>query len=232
MSSTEPPVEPPPPTGGSTPPPPPPAGVTPPPPPPAPDPAGAALPPAGAAAPMAGPPGVAYGPGQPGNLMDRFLARLIDGVILGAIFGILYAILGAILISDAHFDDDGDFHGSSSLVFLIVFGVVITLLQVGYYTYMESSRGQTIGKIAMKLRTFGPDGTSNPTTEQALRRNIFTAWPVLYIIPVAGLFLAPIAALAAFVGEIFIAVQINEDTVRRQAWHDRLAGGTLVMKIG
>jgi uncharacterized RDD family membrane protein YckC len=194
-----------------------------PPPPPPPPPAGSAMPSA---------PGVAYGPGQPGNLVYRFLARLIDGVILGVVMGVLFGILGAIFISDAHYDSDGDFHGSSSLVFYIIFGVVITVLNVGYYTYMESSRGQTIGKIAMKLKTFGPDGTSNPTMEQALRRNIFTAWPVLYIIPVAGIFLGPLGALAAFVGEIFIAIQINADTARRQAWHDKLAGGTQVMKIG
>jgi uncharacterized RDD family membrane protein YckC len=224
MSSTEPPIGSTPPPSEPTPPPPAPApsaAVPPPPPPP---------PPAGAVAP--GVPGVAYGPGQPGNLVDRFLARLIDGVILGVVFGILYGILGAIFISDAHFDSDGDFHGSSSLVFLVIFGVVISVLQVGYYTYMESSRGQTIGKIAMKLKTFGPDGTSNPTLEQAFKRNIFTAWTLLYIIPVAGVFLAPIAALAAFVGEIFIAVGINADPVRRQAWHDKFAGGTQVMKIG
>jgi uncharacterized RDD family membrane protein YckC len=233
MSSTEPPVGSTPPPGEPTPPPPPPANpvtmpppdqsMAPPPPPP---------PPAGAAAPMPGAPMAAAGVPRPGELLDRFLARLIDGVILGIVMGILFGILGAILISNAHYDSDGTFHSSSSLLFYIVYGVVTTLLNVGYYTYMESSRGQTIGKIVMKLRTFGPDGASNPTTEQALRRNIFTAWPVAYIIPVAGIFLGPLAGLAAFVGEIMIAVGINNDPVRRQAWHDKFAGGTQVMKIG
>ena len=76
MSSTEPPVGSTPPPGEPTPPPPPPANpVTAPPPdqsmaPPPPPP-----PPAGAAAPAPGLPSQAYGPGQPGNLLDRFLAR-------------------------------------------------------------------------------------------------------------------------------------------------------------
>ena len=39
---------------------------------------------------------------------------------------------------------------------------------------MESSRGQTLGKMVLKLRRSGPTG-SNPTLEQALRRNIFYA---------------------------------------------------------
>ncbi len=29
-----------------------------------------------------------------------------------------------------------------------------------------------------------------------------------------------------------IAVGINTDTLRRQAWHDKFAGGTQVLKIG
>ena len=29
-----------------------------------------------------------------------------------------------------------------------------------------------------------------------------------------------------------IAVSINNDTVRRQGWHDQFAGGTYVLKVG
>ena len=103
------------------------------------------------------------------------------------------------------------------------------VLFLGYYAFMESSRGQTVGKMVMKLKTVGPDGVSNPTLEQAIRRNIFYAATLLSIIPIFGTFLGGILSLVAV---IMIAVGINNDTVNRQAWHDHFAGGTRVLKIG
>ncbi len=41
-----------------------------------------------------------------------------------------------------------------------------------------------------------------------------------------------IDALLLLVAVILIAVGISQDTQRRQAWHDRFAGGTQVLKIG
>ena len=93
---------------------------------------------------------------------------------------------------------------------------------------MESSRGQTVGKMVMKLRTVGPAGT-NPTMEQALRRNILYAANLVAIVPIFGNLLASGVSL---VGAIMIALGINNDTVNRQAWHDHFAGGTRVLKIG
>jgi uncharacterized RDD family membrane protein YckC len=199
MSSTEPPAGSTPPPGEPTPPPAP-AAATPPPPNPGTVPP---PPPAGAAAPMAGP---AVGVGQPGSLVDRFLARLIDGIIIGIVYVIIYAVL----LSAVDY-------------FLAVFlsGVVAAVLYIGYFAYMESNRGQTLGKQIMKLRTFGPDGASNPTMEQAVRRNI---WYAFDIVP----FIGPLAVLASV---ILIAIGINGDP-RRQHWFDKFAGGTTVIKVG
>jgi uncharacterized RDD family membrane protein YckC len=235
MSTTEPPAgSTPPPGGESTPPPPPmstpPPASTPPPmdtgaPPPPPPPAtaggyGAPTPPAPAAG-MGGAPAAASGVGQPGNLLDRFLARLIDGVILGVAFAIINGVVGSIIYSGIH---------STGEVFLyyLITGVVETVIGLGYFGYLESSRGQTIGKQVMKLRTFGPDGTSNPTMEQAIRRNIFYALPLIAIVPVLGWILYIVAAIASIV---LIVMGINSDP-RRQHWFDKFAGGTQVMKVG
>jgi uncharacterized RDD family membrane protein YckC len=151
---------------------------------------------------MAGP---AVGVGQPGSLVDRFLARLIDGIIIGIVYVIIYAVL----LSAVDY-------------FLAVFlsGVVAAVLYIGYFAYMESNRGQTLGKQIMKLRTFGPDGASNPTMEQAVRRNI---WYAFDIVP----FIGPLAVLASV---ILIAIGINGDP-RRQHWFDKFAGGTTVIKV-
>jgi uncharacterized RDD family membrane protein YckC len=195
MSSTEPPA-------GSVPPPDPsiPSAAPPPPPPP---------PPAPAAGKPAAAPGAygAYGPGSPGNLVDRFLARLIDGVIVGIVYFILYIIMLA-----------------ATSYFLAVFlsGVFAAALYIGYFAYLESNRGQTIGKQVMKLKTVGPDGHSNPTMNEAVKRNI---WYAFSIIPFIG-WLGELASV------ILIAVGINGDTVNRQSWFDKFAGGTKVIKVG
>ena len=208
--------QPPPPPGGYGSPPPPPGGYGGPPP----------GQPGGYGAPVPGQPGVP----RPGELLDRFLARLIDGVLLGVVYGILFAIFFAILVSDRTYDfNEGEFEGGSTILFGIVFGIIAGALSIVYYAFMESSRGATIGKQLMKLKVVGPDGVSNPTLEQAVKRNIFTAAPLGYIVPIIGPLLA---GLAALVGEIMIAVGINNDTQRRQAWHDKFAGGTQVLKIG
>jgi uncharacterized RDD family membrane protein YckC len=189
--STPPPGEPTPPPGEPTPPPPDPGTVPPPPP-----------PPAGAAAPGAAPSGV----GQPGNLLDRFLARLIDGIIVGIVVSIIYAILAA---------------ATDYWTTVFINGVVGALLYTGYFAYFESTRGQTIGKQLLKLKTFGPDGVSHPTMNEAVKRNV---WYLFEIVPCLG-------PLAVLVSVILIAVNINSDP-QRQHLFDRFAGGTKVLKIG
>ena len=184
MSSHEPPA-------GSTPPP---GEPTPPPPPPvagepgdraAPGPVGG--PAAPAAAPAAGRrcrsrprrPRCRLRPRQPGNLVDRFLARLIDGLILGVGYGIIVGIVGGVLIT-------GYRSGGELFVYYLIVSILSTVIYLGYYAFLESSRGQTIGKMAMKLKVVGPDGTSNPTMEQAVRRNIWIGFGILGIVPVLG----------------------------------------------
>jgi uncharacterized RDD family membrane protein YckC len=202
MSSTEPPAGSTPPPGEPTPPPPPaPAAAAPPPPspgavpPPPPPPAGAAAP----GMPMSG-------VGQPGNLLDRFLARLIDGIIVGIPYWIVYFILMS---------------ATSYFLGLFLAGIVLAVLALGYFGYFESNRGQTIGKQVMKLKTVGPDGQSNPTMNEAVKRNI---WYAFGIVPIIG-------GLAELASVILIAVNINSDP-QRQHWFDKFAGGTRVIKIG
>ena len=198
MSSNEPPAGSTPPPGEPTPPPPPPPNVSAAPPPPPPP------PPAGAMAP--GMPGAAYGPGQPGNLLDRFLARLIDGIIVGIPYWIVYLIMMS---------------ATSYFLGLFFSGIVLAAIALGYFGYLESNRGQTIGKQVMKLKTVGPDGHSNPTMNEAIKRNI---WYAFGIVPILGGF----AELASV---ILIAININSDP-QRQHLFDRFAGGTKVLKIG
>lgn len=176
------------------------------------------------------PTGYGYGPPspgvtRPGELLDRFLARLIDlailwvvGFLIGAVF-----VVGILLGGDASPIGIGANYLSAAVMSLLY-----AALYLGYFAFLESSRGQTLGKMAMKLRVVGPDGVGKPTTEQAIRRNIFMAANLLGLLPVLGGFLS----LAAFIAAVaMIAVGINTDTANRQAWHDRFAGGTRVLKL-
>jgi uncharacterized RDD family membrane protein YckC len=160
---------------------------------------------------------------RPGELMDRFLARLIDFVILIIPTGIIYAVMSAIFL-DGFSNSVGEY-----LLFYLFYSIISVAIQLGYFAYFESSRGQTIGKQVMKLKTFAPDGVSNPTMDQALRRNGWLALGLVSIIPIVGPVIGGLASLAAV---ILIAVNINGDPVKRQHWFDKFAGGTQVMKIG
>jgi len=188
------------------PPSPPPGGPTPPPPP-------------GGGFPGGAPAGVP----RPAELQNRFLARLIDHVILGVVVMIVYFVLIAIFLAGFN---DSIFEW---LLFGILQGVISTALFIGYFAVLESNRGQTVGKMIMKLQTFGPDGVSKPTMEQAAKRNAYPAVLLITIIPFAGFYLAQLAMIGAMA---YNAFTLNADQPNHQSFLDKFAGGTRVMQVG
>ncbi|RHW28198.1 RDD family protein [Nocardioides immobilis] len=171
-----------------------------------------------------GTPGGAAGVPRPAELLNRFLARLIDHILIGVVYVPIYIILSAIIYSGFS-NSFGEY-----FIFYTLTAILQAALFLAYFTLLESNRGQTVGKMIMKLRTYGPDGVSNPTVQQAAKRNAYSALGVLSIIPFIGWFFlgwaAPIAAM------IFIAVTLNNDQPNHQGWHDKFAGGTQVKQIG
>ncbi|MFC4784969.1 RDD family protein [Nocardioides sp. MAHUQ-72] len=162
---------------------------------------------------------------RPGELLDRFLARLVDGILLAVVNGI---VVSAIVVGAILGDSGGFYYGADDYAAAAVSAILSAALYLAYFGVLESSRGQTVGKMVMKLHVLGPQG-GNPTLEQALRRNIWVAFGVLGVIPFIG---GLVGGLASLVAVILIAVGINGDTVDRQGWHDRFAGGTRVVKEG
>ncbi|PWN01998.1 RDD family protein [Nocardioides silvaticus] len=156
--------------------------------------------------------------------MPRFLARLIDHILVGVVFVPIYVVLNIIIYSG--FRNSFGEH----FIFYTLSAILQAAIFVAYFALLESNRGQTVGKMAMKLRTYGPDGVSNPTMEQAVKRNIYAGLGVLSIIPIIGWFFlgwaAPLAAM------VFIAITLNNDQPNHQGWHDKFAGGTKVMQVG
>jgi uncharacterized RDD family membrane protein YckC len=175
-----------------------------------------------------GQPQGAYGaaaPGaRPGELLDRFLARLIDYVLLFVVNIIVVAVVvvGAILGSSGGVMGYGDDFLANAIA-----AVLSALIYLGYFAFMESSQGKTLGKMVMKLRVESESG-GKPSFEQAVKRNIWMALPLLGIVPLIG---GLIGALGQLVAVILIAVGINSDTLRRQPWTDKFAR-TQVIKEG
>lgn len=176
-------------------------------------------PPGGYGAPQPG----AYGAPQPrpAELMDRFVARLIDGILLAIVNIVIVGLLLVGLFVGSGASDGTVFIGN---VVSTVLGVAISL---GYYAFFETTSGQTLGKKVMKLKVVGPAGAP-VTLEQSLKRNAFYALNLIGIIPVIG-FLGGLLVFAAY---IFIAVTINQDKQLRQGFHDKFANETYVMKLG
>lgn len=194
-----------------------------PPPPPEQDPAGSAPPPASPyGAPAPPPPAAPTGP-RPGELLDRFLARLIDYVILI----VVAAIINTVLLVGVFGLRGGALGMGGSFTFAALSAVITTVIYLGYFAFMESNSGKTVGKMAMKLRVEGENG-GKPTLEQAVKRNIWMALPLLGVVPIVG---GLIGGLGELVAVILIAVGINNDPVRRQPWTDKFAS-TQVIKEG
>ena len=85
----------------------------------------------------------------------RFVSLVIDSLIISAIFGALATILGAGMMR----------HGTWSV------GILSFAFYIAYYTYLEGTRGQTIGKMITKIKVVREDGTPIDI-EQAFKRNI------------------------------------------------------------
>ena len=161
---------------------------------------------------------------EPAKLFDRFLARMIDDVLL---FVVNISVVIIVIAIAVKLSGGSDLSSSTSVAISVVGGLLGGCIYYGYFVYCESRKGRTLGKVVMKLRTLAPDD-GLPTLEQAARRNVFMAAPFLVVVPGIGALVGWIILLTA---SMTIALGIHADGGRRQAWHDRYAGGTRVVKV-
>lgn len=85
------------------------------------------------------------------SITDRIFATLIDLLIRGVYWWIIYSI-----INDLTFSEDGAFDNGVSLTVL-----TILMLPNGFYTPLSEYffRGQTLGKMALRIRVIHRDGS-------------------------------------------------------------------------
>lgn len=127
-----------------------------------------------------GPPGGYPGSGvQPADPGKRLVARLIDLGILVAAWTAVFVGMLAIVFSDASTSrstvDDMNL-GTDVTTFAVSLGMFV--LYWLYESLMASTRGQTIGKMIMKLRITDRDG-NNLTTGAAMKRSLVWLAPVI-----------------------------------------------------
>lgn len=98
----------------------------------------------------------------------RFISFLIDTIILGVLVGAIGSILGFNVASQTA--------GWG-------FGLLSFIIFLAYFTYLEGSKGQTIGKMVTKIKVVGEDGTTIDMN-QAFTRNILRVIDglILYLI--------------------------------------------------
>jgi len=87
----------------------------------------------------------------------RFVSLLIDSIIIGFIIGALGSILGVGMM------ERGTVPWS--------WGIFSFIFYIAYYTYLEGSRGQTIGKMITRIKVVREDGMPIDMS-QAFTRNI------------------------------------------------------------
>jgi uncharacterized RDD family membrane protein YckC len=153
--------------------------------------------------------------GRAAEIGPRIGARLIDAVLLWVVNAVILVpvVLGSI-ITDA---SASAAFGFASSVGGFVAQLVTTAITVGYFVFLESSRGATLGKQLLNLRVEGPHGAL-PTVEMALKRN---AWLLLSLVPAVG-------GLLQIGAVIWIIVSVSGSPENRGV-HDDFAGGTRVV---
>lgn len=136
---------------------------------------------------------------------DRFLAIFIDGLILSTISFVINFILGVV----------GALAGSTTSpdpIFVIVSMAVSTLIwivQVAYPIYFIGSKGQTLGKMIMKIKVIKEDTGEIPGYTTAFLRET------------VGKFVSGIVFGIGY-------IVANKDP-KKQSWHDKIAH-TIVIK--
>ena len=104
----------------------------------------------------------------------RFIAFLIDIIILTVVIMILFGILGTVGFMGASSAETSDSAGLMAAMAgaTLLIQVLSLALQIGYFTYFESSERQgTIGKTAMGLIVADENG-NRLDTQKALIRSI------------------------------------------------------------
>jgi uncharacterized RDD family membrane protein YckC len=159
------------------------------------------------------------------DVPNRLIAWIIDVIIIGLIYlvvGIVLAIVGL---------SAGITSGAVNYAATIVFGVVLTVIAIGYFIWAWTSMRATIGMRALGMQVGNAFDGKTLTMDQAVRRAAALWGPGLASsifgnIPLIG----PLISLLAFLWVIYL-LYTTATSPTKQGFHDKFAN-SVVVKAG
>jgi uncharacterized RDD family membrane protein YckC len=148
----------------------------------------------------------------------RLVAYVIDSIIIaipsnilgGVIFGGLFAAKGPTFDTQT-----GQFESAGFIARVLAsWGALILMsliLTAAYFVYLHGSRGQTVGKMVMKIKVVGESTGELISYGDALKR---------WLVPALGVITCYIATILDGIWPLFDA--------KRQAWHDKFAKSVVI----
>jgi uncharacterized RDD family membrane protein YckC len=155
------------------------------------------------------------------------LALIIDGILLFAMIFVLYLVLGGALVIAFPQAQSVAFDSNEWPAGLVTY-LAISLVMLAWYGGWQSGVGATPGMLACKLRVRDPNGEDNPSFRAAAIRNspqVLAGFGDLT--GDQGINVA--FGVIGFVVWAAIGITIS-NSPERQGFHDRLAGGTYVVR--
>ena len=156
----------------------------------------------------------------------RFLCNVMDEIILWIPVAVLAYMVGVQV-------GFGGVPPTASLLMQAVVGLVDVVLSLVYFGTMDGARGQTLGKMAGKIKVVNLDGTPITMSKGYLRALCFAGPYVLAPLPLL-IGLQTVSIVTNWIGSVYLLVSIIlalADRTRQRALHDRLTG-TRVIKVG
>ena len=150
---------------------------------------------------------------------SRLGARIIDSVILSVV-SIILLVAGVLALIGLDLEDTTETEEELAEGGGVFLGMILAILAIGllYEVVLIATRGQTLGKMATRIRVVRADNGQVPGWGKSLGR-----WLLPALFGIAGSYM-PFVGL----GVLLIYVSLLWDK-RRQGWHDK-AARTLVIK--
>lgn len=107
------------------------------------------------------------------GVLVRFVALVIDSIILAVTFGILGSFFGTFSNVTSTSQGIPLYYGAAS-------NLLAFIIYIAYFTALEGSRGQTVGKSVMRIKVVKEDG-GRIDMGSALIRNVLRIVDALFI---------------------------------------------------
>lgn len=129
----------------------------------------------------------------------------MDGLIIGVVSFIINLVMGIVTAVAGN-------SSTSSVVALVsmVVSLIFFVLELVYFIYFIGAKGQTLGKMALKIKVVTAGTNEVPGYLKAFLREV------------VGKFLSSFALLLGFLWMLW--------DKNKQTWHDKIAG-TVVIKV-